>query len=174
MSSSITSKVLQCAARNGTISNRIVGLLRPSSSLQQQHQDTPTTHTDYWRKNAAAIAAAATVVAAGSGTFYSMSNEPVVSSCDTKAVNSPYTLPQQPHHRPSRRVVSSPQVEPPRRQLSSRKEPKNVMLHRMRSSAGRGMNDKYTVDWETVIGEGAYGSVHPARLRMTGEKVRIE
>ena len=46
------------------------------------------------------------------------------------------------------------------------------MLHRMRSGAGRSLNDKYKVDWKTVLGEGAYGSVHPARLAATGEKVR--
>ena len=51
-------------------------------------------------------------------------------------------------------------------------EAKNVMLQRMRSAEGRGMNDKYAVEWDTVIGEGAYGSVHPARLRVTGENVR--
>ena len=50
-------------------------------------------------------------------------------------------------------------------------QPRNVMLHRMRSSAGRGLNDKYKVDWKTVLGEGAYGSVHPARIASTGEKV---
>jgi len=32
------------------------------------------------------------------------------------------------------------------------KQPRNVMLHRMRSAAGRGLNDKYNVDWETVLG----------------------
>ena len=51
-------------------------------------------------------------------------------------------------------------------------QPKNVMLHRMRSVRARGLNDKYKVDWKTVLGEGAYGSVHPARLAATGEKVR--
>eukprot|EP00977_Amphora_coffeiformis_P004490 scaffold965_cov158-Amphora_coffeaeformis.AAC.14 len=34
------------------------------------------------------------------------------------------------------------------------------------------MSQKYTVDWKVVLGEGAYGSVHPARLAATGEKVR--
>ena len=52
-------------------------------------------------------------------------------------------------------------------------QPRNVMLHRMRSAAGRGLNDKYKVDWKTVLGEGAYGSVHPARIASTGEKVRL-
>lgn len=36
------------------------------------------------------------------------------------------------------------------------------------------MNAKYLVDWSTVLGEGAYGSVHPARLRATGEKVALK
>lgn len=49
---------------------------------------------------------------------------------------------------------------------------RNVMINRMRSVAGRGLNEKYKVDWGTVLGEGAYGSVHPARLALTGEKVR--
>jgi hypothetical protein len=51
-------------------------------------------------------------------------------------------------------------------------QPRNVMLHRMRSIRGRDLNEKYRVDWKTVMGEGAYGSVHPARLAATGEKVR--
>ena len=32
------------------------------------------------------------------------------------------------------------------------RQPRNVMLHRMRSAAGRGLNDKYKVDWKTVLG----------------------
>lgn len=51
-------------------------------------------------------------------------------------------------------------------------QPRNVMIHRMRSLKGRGLNEKYRVDWHTVLGEGAYGSVHPARVAATGEKVR--
>jgi hypothetical protein len=34
------------------------------------------------------------------------------------------------------------------------------------------LDEKYKVEWEKVLGEGAYGSVHPARLAATGEKVR--
>jgi hypothetical protein len=56
--------------------------------------------------------------------------------------------------------------------LDKANQPRNVMISRMRSVAGRGLNDKYNVDWNTVLGEGAYGSVHPARLALTGEKVR--
>jgi Protein kinase domain len=52
--------------------------------------------------------------------------------------------------------------------------PRNVMLHRMRSLKGRSLTAKYLVDWNTVLGEGAYGSVHPARLRATGEKVALK
>jgi hypothetical protein len=51
------------------------------------------------------------------------------------------------------------------------KRAQNVMLHRMRSLQARSLDDKYIIDWETVIGEGAYGSVYPGRLAATGEKV---
>lgn len=57
---------------------------------------------------------------------------------------------------------------------SSSPSPRNVMLHRMRSLNGRSLTAKYKVDWQTVLGEGAYGSVHPARLRATGEKVALK
>jgi hypothetical protein len=58
--------------------------------------------------------------------------------------------------------------------VSSQSPPRNVMLHRMRSLKGRSLTAKYLVDWNTVLGEGAYGSVHPARLRATGEKVALK
>ena len=62
--------------------------------------------------------------------------------------------------------MSSPDVSP--------SSPRNVMLKSMRSLRGRSLNAKYIVDWQTVLGEGAYGSVHPARLRATGEKVALK
>jgi serine/threonine protein kinase len=62
----------------------------------------------------------------------------------------------------------------PRRINSVDLQPRNVMLHRMRSVKGRGLNDKYKVDWDIVLGEGAYGYVHPARLAVTGEKVALK
>ena len=52
------------------------------------------------------------------------------------------------------------------------KQAQNVMIHSRRSLRARTLDDKYNIDWETVIGEGAYGSVHPGRLAATGEKVR--
>ena len=52
--------------------------------------------------------------------------------------------------------------------------PRNVMLQSRRSLRGRSLNAKYRVDWSTVLGEGAYGTVHPGRLRATGEKVAIK
>lgn len=55
---------------------------------------------------------------------------------------------------------------------TSRRHSLNVMLTRMRSVSGRGLNEKYNVDWKTVLGEGAFGAVHPARLALTGEKVQ--
>ena len=49
---------------------------------------------------------------------------------------------------------------------------RNVMLHRMRSVRARHLDEKYNVDFSNVLGEGAFGSVHPARLASTGQKVR--
>ncbi len=57
------------------------------------------------------------------------------------------------------------------RNKAAKNQPRNVMVHRLRSLRGRSLNEKYNVDWKTVLGEGAYGSVHPARLAATGEKV---
>jgi serine/threonine protein kinase len=44
----------------------------------------------------------------------------------------------------------------------------------MRSLRGRGLKDKYKVEWDNILGEGAYGFVHPARLAVTGEKVALK
>ena len=57
--------------------------------------------------------------------------------------------------------------------ISTTLTPRASNLSRFRSITDRGMNSKYTVDWNVVLGEGAYGSVHPARLAATGEKVSI-
>jgi len=54
------------------------------------------------------------------------------------------------------------------------RRPRNVMIHRMRSVRARDMGDKYNICWHKVLGEGAYGSVHPARLAATGEKVALK
>jgi len=56
----------------------------------------------------------------------------------------------------------------------SKAPPRNVTAHRMRSLRARNLDDKYKVDWKTVLGEGAYGSVHPARVANTGEKVALK
>lgn len=51
---------------------------------------------------------------------------------------------------------------------------KNIMLHRLRSVRARDMIDKYEILWDRVLGEGAYGSVHPAYDINTGEKVALK
>ena len=69
----------------------------------------------------------------------------------------------------------SVQLSPDRKGFKHNKQSgvrRNVMLHRMRSIQARNLDEKYNVDWKNVLGEGAYGSVHPARLSATGEKVR--
>lgn len=53
-------------------------------------------------------------------------------------------------------------------------QPRNVNIPRLRSMRGRNLNDKYKVEWDQVMGEGAYGSVHPARVAATGTKVALK
>lgn len=53
-------------------------------------------------------------------------------------------------------------------------KPRNVMLHRLRSVKARSLQDKYDINWEVVLGEGAYGAVYPGKLRSTGEKASEE
>jgi serine/threonine protein kinase len=72
----------------------------------------------------------------------------------------------------SNQAVTS--CEPRRMNSAVATQPRNVMLHSMRSVKGRGLNKKYEVEWDTVLGEGAYGYVHPARLAVTGEKVALK
>jgi hypothetical protein len=48
------------------------------------------------------------------------------------------------------------------------------MLHRLRSVKARSLQDKYDINWEVVLGEGAYGAVYPGKLRSTGEKASKE
>jgi len=36
------------------------------------------------------------------------------------------------------------------------------------------LEEKYNIEWDIVLGEGAYGSVHPARLAATGEKLALK
>lgn len=102
------------------------------------------------------IFTAALVATAAAGTLCSVSCTRENSACDAKRTFAPF------------QPLTS-KAEP--RRFKTMHQPRNVMLHRMRSAAGRGLNAKYKVDWKTVLGEGAYGSVHPARLAITGEKV---
>jgi hypothetical protein len=106
-------------------------------------------------KDVVAAALASAVVAAGA--LFTIADTKDQSACDTKTAFPLHSI--------------TAETEP-RRFMTARQQPRNVMLHRMRSGEGRGLNDKYNVDWNTNLGEGAYGSVHPARLAATGEKVR--
>ena len=76
----------------------------------------------------------------------------------------------------ARAETSPAQWNPPRpvsrREFKPTDQPRNVMLHRMRSVRARNLQEKYDIAWKTKLGEGAYGSVYPGRLSATGEKVR--
>jgi len=56
---------------------------------------------------------------------------------------------------------------------NKKSQPRNVMLHRMRSVRARQLGEKYKVDWNTCLGEGAYAQVFPAKTDK-GEKVALK
>jgi len=63
-------------------------------------------------------------------------------------------------------------TERPIRQLD--RHTSDAQITRSRLPKTKNANDLYStykVDWNTVLGEGAYGRVYPARHRNTGEKV---
>ena len=57
--------------------------------------------------------------------------------------------------------------------MNPNEKPRNIMLHRMRSMKARSLVDKYDINWNVVLGEGAYGAVYPGKLHSTGEKVKL-
>jgi hypothetical protein len=93
-------------------------------------------------------------------------------SMATAYINSAHRQPRGSQHplKPTYLLSTRTAKAEPQRSKGAR----NVMLHRKRSKAGRDLHSKYKVDWKTVIGEGAYGSVYPARLASTGEKVALK
>jgi len=50
----------------------------------------------------------------------------------------------------------------------------NIMLQSHRSRLSRELSDKYAPDWKEVLGEGAYGTVHIARLKENNKKVALK
>ena len=48
------------------------------------------------------------------------------------------------------------------------------MLQHRRSRLSRDLEDKYDPNWKNVLGEGAYGSVHLAKVKETGETVALK
>lgn len=171
-------------------------LLSSGAAQQQQHRsgyDTWTTTTDGWMIGVAAAAAAATTAAAvaytslESAAIFSVdSSKEQEESASNDAAAALQTRPSvvqatsmalspMDHHNTTGTTAtgsSSPMTTT--MAASMLNSPRNVMLHKMRSLKGRSLTAKYLVDWQTVLGEGAYGSVHPARLRATGEKVALK
>lgn len=116
------------------------------------------------------VYAASLFLATGAGAYYyhhssNQKNRVVLLSeahHRNAAIEDPYPVPPLPNNTAYEpRKVGGPQ-------------PQNVMLHRMRSMKGRGLTEKYQIDWDTVLGEGAYGQVYPARVAATGEKVALK
>mmetsp|Transcript_11851 Transcript_11851/g.25979 ORF Transcript_11851/g.25979 Transcript_11851/m.25979 type:complete len:469 (-) Transcript_11851:150-1556(-) len=51
---------------------------------------------------------------------------------------------------------------------------RNVMLQRFQSVNRRDLESKYSCDFKTLLGKGAYGTVHLAHDRSTGKKVAVK
>jgi len=115
---------------------------------------------DYWRESESSfygvgVAVAAAVAASAAACKYTYQREKEMAQCE-----SPIQL-QRSKRAPAQKLLAGGAA-------------RNVMLHRMRSLRARDLSEKYRVDWRTVLGEGAYGSVHPARHSATGEKVALK
>lgn len=122
-----------------------------------------------FRRYASAAAAAAVLSAVALSRIQMQEKE---ARCDALGTASPFSLSATTASSGPSLSSKVASAEPLRRQSFLAKGPRNVMLHRMRSVRARNMGEKYNVDWNNTLGEGAYGSVYPARVAATGEKVR--
>ena len=149
-------------AARAVLRSRSSGILPRNTArkcIRQHMKRGFATATDAASKKEPSNVSPAVLVSAIAAGVIALKGSKEESSCDTaKAASPAFSLRSLAHAEPRRTMAMQ--------------QPRNVMLHRMRSGLARGLNDKYNVDWKTVLGEGAYGSVHPARLANTGEKVR--
>ena len=69
-------------------------------------------------------------------------------------------------------VLAASVYQMPRDRMRCESPTRKSKLNRTDSlRGGISLEDKYNIEWDIILGEGAYGSVHPARLAATGEKV---
>jgi len=54
------------------------------------------------------------------------------------------------------------------------KSAKNVMIRSFRSKLSRNLEDKYLIDWNCALGEGAYGKVYLAKNKTTKEEAALK
>ena len=134
-------------------------LNRCKSSLSESNTATVTNETAFTTLAAATATAAALTltVLSSSSSPHDTSKSDVTCQCESLKTNEPFGQ----ISNSSNKILAS----------AAKNQPRNVMVHRLRSLRGRSLNEKYNVDWKNVLGEGAYGSVYPARLAATGEKV---
>lgn len=76
----------------------------------------------------------------------------------------------------ARRAVTQPCWQDPSATLAKTipSNPENDTPYRTSGRGSHSLSDEYNVNWEIVIGKGAYASVYPARSLLTGEKVALK
>lgn len=139
----------------------------PNGVLTHEHEQGGTGNDPYSMMNQSQHSVISTVMQ-GWNTW----NAPSTCQCEVVAAPNSSALNVQVN-----RTSTQPQPSnsPPSPNSNSKaSQPRNVMVNRLRSLRARSLVDKYLVDWKTCLGEGAYGSVHPARLSNTGEKVALK
>jgi len=142
-----TALLLRSSSRRARPPRLFTTAATPLSALSATANDHQQHREQYWQASAAGMAGALALAAA------------TITKCE--AEQSP---PQPPEVQATSMAMS----------MLGDSSPRNVMLQNRRSVRGRSLTDKYNVDWKTVLGEGAYGSVHPARHAATGEKVALK
>ena len=156
---SAVSSVLRIACRNRSC-------LQSSIQQQQCHGIIRRTLARHSRQRRFATVAKAAIAADNQ---HNGSSAATAAALLLAAAAATLQLPQGSSTTTSTKTQNEPRRVPSR--ISTTLTPRASNLSRFRSITDRGMNSKYTVDWNVVLGEGAYGSVHPARLAATGEKV---
>jgi Protein kinase domain len=171
---------LRVAPRARAVSSHLRSGLRrhrnTAAPLSSARHDESGNTSDWWYWGAAATTATALVGVQSLDNDWSTNPVTHCAAAATSAAPTTVTAPYFLSKRSTTAATSSPESRggPVPIGAEDARFPGVKLLHRMQSVTSRGLNEKYHVDWDTVLGEGSYGSVHPGRLAATGEKIALK